>query len=235
MPSKADRLRRKIGYISSWRIGTEITGSRSFTRRASRRAGAFRGSTTKLNPSSLKSSKLLRVSCAQPPVICRPHSTPSPAAFAASTAACSVSLFPLLQAKISPSAPALIAASALPASVPLHSTNSAAARGLTVGVLLPTKPIPLPLRALRACPNNSDNLPMLANSPYTCSGRSLLFFRTARLDVLCARPNSVPHYTTILCSGSRVCVVGWIWMLSACFCSNYAVNSAVKMRRFLGL
>src|SRR5437764_4324599 len=93
--------------------------------------------------------------------MCSPQTTLSLFAFAASMAPLRVSSqsgsLPS-QVKSSPSAPALMAASALPASVLLSSTTSAAARGFISERFLPKKPMPPPLCARRACVNMSNNL-----------------------------------------------------------------------------
>src|SRR6266702_2762329 len=159
--SNAVRLRMKSGYISPSRIGTVTTRSRSLTFSASKRAGAWSGSTTYSTPTSLKRSILSRSSLSQPPVTCSPQTIFSSLVVAASIACLSVSISPLSlpsHVKSNPSAPALMAASTLSRSISLISTTSAAACGFVAALLLPTKPIPLPPCVRRTCVNISSNL-----------------------------------------------------------------------------
>src|SRR5437660_12744327 len=69
--------------------------------------------------------------------------------------------------KSSPSAPALSAASALPAVTWEKATTSAAACAFDVGLFLPRKPMPLPPCSRRACVNKSCSLAIATlKSPY---------------------------------------------------------------------
>src|SRR5712692_1705115 len=101
--------------------------------------------------------------------MCSPQTTLSLLAFAASVTLLSVSSHSVSlpsQVKSSPSAPALMADSALPASAVGSSTTSAAARGFVSLLFLPKKPIPLPLCARRADVNMSSSLLISLLTPY---------------------------------------------------------------------